>query len=152
MDQQEFEEVLGRIDSAERVIHRIAVRMRSGGLFSTDLTVQQIRLVMILALEGDQSANGLADILGVGLTTLTGIVDRLEARKLVRRKPDPKDRRVRRIELTAAGRKMVADFAEFGREHKERLLRRLDPRILANLAEAVEAMSEACQEEFGDEL
>lgn len=147
----EREELIARIDRAERVIHRVAVRNRSGGIFATDLTVQQLRLVVILALEGEQSAVQLAEILGVGLTTLTGIVDRLEARSLVQRQPDPNDRRVRRISLTDTGKQLVADFAELGREHKLRILQRLEPRILANLAEAVEAISELCREEFDDE-
>lgn len=146
----EREELIARIDRAERVIHRVAVRNRTGGIFATDLTVQQLRLVVILALEGDHAAVQLAEILGVGLTTLTGIVDRLEARSLVQRQPDPNDRRVRRISLTDEGKKLVADFAELGREHKLRILQRLEPRVLANLAEAVEAISEACREEFGD--
>jgi DNA-binding MarR family transcriptional regulator len=144
----EREELIARIERAELVMHRLAVRNRAGGIFSTDLTVQQIRVVVILAMEGDQSGAQLAEILGVGLTTMTGIVDRLEARSLVRREPDPNDRRVRRIVLTDQGRKLVADLVEFGREHKQRILSRLDPRILANLAEAVEALSEACREEF----
>jgi DNA-binding MarR family transcriptional regulator len=144
----ETEALIARIERAERLIHRVAVRNRSGGIFATDLTVQQLRLVVILAMEGDQSAVQLAEILGVGLTTLTGIVDRLETRSLVQRQPDPNDRRVRRISLTESGKQMVADFAEFGREHKQRILGRLEPRVLANLAEAVEAISELCREEF----
>jgi len=144
----EREELIARIERAERVIHQVAVRNRSGGIFATDLTVQQLRLVVILALEGDQSAVQLAEILGVGLPTLTGIVDRLETRSLVQRQPDPHDRRVRRISLTDGGKQLVADFAEFGREHKQRVLHRLEPRILANLAEAVEAISEICRDEF----
>ena len=144
----EREELIARIERAELVMHRLAVRNKAGGIFSTDLTVQQIRLVVILSLEGSQSSAALAEILGVGLTTLTGIVDRLEARSLVERLPDPNDRRVRRISLTEQGRQLVADFVEFGREHKQRILNRLDPRILANLAEAIEALSEACREEF----
>jgi MarR family 2-MHQ and catechol resistance regulon transcriptional repressor len=43
------------------------------------------------------------------LTTgsITTAVDRLSARGFVARKDDPKDRRVRRVELTAEGRKVI---------------------------------------------
>ena len=39
--------------------------------------------------------------MGVSLATITGIVDRLAAQGLVTRREDPRDRRVRRVELTA---------------------------------------------------
>lgn len=39
--------------------------------------------------------------------SMTSVVDRLEARRLVRRKPSLEDRRVSLIELTAAGRKLI---------------------------------------------
>jgi MarR family 2-MHQ and catechol resistance regulon transcriptional repressor len=54
------------------------------------------------------------------LTTgsITTAVDRLEAKKLVRRTPDTGDRRVVRVALTVAGRKLIR--REFAR-HAERL-------------------------------
>lgn len=39
--------------------------------------------------------------------SMTSVVDRLEARRLVRREPSREDRRVSLIELTAAGRKLI---------------------------------------------
>lgn len=38
---------------------------------------------------------------------LTGIVDRLEEQRLVRRRPDPRDRRVIRVALTERGRRVT---------------------------------------------
>jgi DNA-binding MarR family transcriptional regulator len=45
----------------------------------------------------------LADQMGYDASYITGIVDRLEARGLVERTPDPVDRRVKRLVVTAAG-------------------------------------------------
>lgn len=45
----------------------------------------------------------LADTLACDASNVTGLVDRLEARGLVRRQPSPTDRRVRVLELTPAG-------------------------------------------------
>jgi DNA-binding MarR family transcriptional regulator len=42
---------------------------------------------------------------------LTGIVDRLEAAGYVLRAPDTRDRRVIRVELTSAGRELIAEMA-----------------------------------------
>jgi DNA-binding MarR family transcriptional regulator len=51
----------------------------------------------------------LADRLSCVKSNITQLVDRLEADGLVARKPDPRDRRSRLAELTAAGRKAVKD-------------------------------------------
>lgn len=48
----------------------------------------------------------LADRLGCEPSNVTFVVDRLERRDLLRRRPDPADRRTRRIVLTASGRRL----------------------------------------------
>jgi DNA-binding MarR family transcriptional regulator len=50
------------------------------------------------------SAGRLAELLSVHPSTLTGILARLEARRMIRRQPDPVDARRARFELTASGR------------------------------------------------
>lgn len=142
------EHLIRRVEEAEQRILRLAIRDRSNWILSVNLSIQQLRVLMLLSLEGDLSAHELAEILGVGLTTLTGVVDRLEDRDLVCRRLDPRDRRVRRIDLTDEGRRMINDFNDAGREHRRRLFHRLDPRILANLAEAVDALYEAAVAEI----
>ena len=44
--------------------------------------------------------------------SITAAVDRLEARKLVQRTADPKDRRSRIVQLTDAGRLLIEDAFE----------------------------------------
>jgi MarR family transcriptional regulator for hemolysin len=77
--------------------------------------------------------------------TMTHHVDRLEALGLVRRRPDPNDRRVRKIELTPAGEQLYRDLlaAAKGLEAKmnagiggqeQAALRRAFATIRANLA------------------
>lgn len=53
--------------------------------------------------EGAASPGELARLWRVTPAVITGIVDRLERRKLVRREPDPVDRRRLRLALTAEG-------------------------------------------------
>ncbi|SHE51315.1 MarR family winged helix-turn-helix transcriptional regulator [Streptoalloteichus hindustanus] len=50
----------------------------------------------------------LAEYLHCDASNITGIVDRLEAKDLVGRQPDPRDRRVKRVVLTAEGEAVVA--------------------------------------------
>src|ERR1044071_7394797 len=53
----------------------------------------------------------LAQLTSASLSRLSNVVKRLEARGLVRREPDPGDRRATRAVLTDAGRALVAEAA-----------------------------------------
>ncbi len=48
----------------------------------------------------------LAQTLGIRAVTLGGLVDRMESKQWVERRPDDKDRRAKRIWLTPSGRKL----------------------------------------------
>jgi DNA-binding MarR family transcriptional regulator len=52
------------------------------------------------------SAGDLARLLHVHPSTLTGVLQRLEARELIERRPDPADQRRALLHLTAAGRRV----------------------------------------------
>ncbi|HEX7275788.1 MAG TPA: MarR family transcriptional regulator [Acidimicrobiales bacterium] len=69
-----------------------------------DLSAQQAKAFH--ELRQPLSMGELADRLFCDASNVTGIVDRLEARGLVERQPDPDDRRVRRLVLTDAGREL----------------------------------------------
>ena len=49
---------------------------------------------------------------GLVLTTLTNVIDKMEEKRLVRRRPSMKDRRVVGIELAVAGRQVKSKFVE----------------------------------------
>ncbi|WP_111509150.1 MarR family winged helix-turn-helix transcriptional regulator [Mycobacterium kyogaense] len=67
-----------------------------------DLTWQQVEL--LCQLNGDSPSFGeLARALGCDKSNITGMVDRLSRRTLVRREVDPHDRRVVRLTLTERG-------------------------------------------------
>src|SRR5882724_555795 len=48
----------------------------------------------------------LADTLSCDASNVTGLVDRLESRGLVRRQPSPTDRRVKSLQLTPTGARL----------------------------------------------
>ena len=66
-----------------------------------DLTLPQGHL--ILTLDEPVSMRDVADGMGYDASHITALVDQLEARQLVERRPDPTDRRVKRIVVTPAG-------------------------------------------------
>jgi DNA-binding MarR family transcriptional regulator len=61
---------------------------------------------------GPRTSGGLAALLACDKTNITGLVDRLEPRGLVRRVRDDGDRRVVNIALTADGHEVVDQFRE----------------------------------------
>ncbi len=54
--------------------------------------------------------------------TMTHHLDRLETQGLVRRMPDPNDRRVRRIELTPEGERLYRDLLDAAGQFERRML------------------------------
>ncbi|GGS12253.1 MULTISPECIES: MarR family winged helix-turn-helix transcriptional regulator [Streptomyces] len=74
------------------------------------LTSTQARV--LAQLDGPVPMRGLATLLVCDASNVTGIVDRLEARELVRREPDPADRRVKNVVATDAGRDVIRRVRE----------------------------------------
>ncbi|SDS23587.1 DNA-binding transcriptional regulator, MarR family [Paraoerskovia marina] len=104
----------------QEAVRDTLVTQRLTSLVSTRLTVQQLRAIAVLMLDEGLSAHQLAKALGVSPATVSGILDRLEAGGLVRRRTDEKDGRVRRIAVTDQGvtavRRIVADDTAPGPE------------------------------------
>ena len=143
--------LIARIEAAEDDFRQSLLRLCGAELFSVDLTMTQLRVLFVLGASGALSAHDLADALGVGPTTLTGIVDRLQARGLVKRIPDGHDRRVRRVDLTDAGRTLLGEVDEVRRACQRRMFTRLDDDVLSGMATAVEALAKVCAEEVAAE-
>ncbi|MER7821457.1 MULTISPECIES: MarR family winged helix-turn-helix transcriptional regulator [unclassified Streptomyces] len=74
------------------------------------LTSTQARV--LAQLDGPVPMRGLATLLVCDASNVTGIVDRLEARELVRREPNPADRRVKNVVATDAGRDVIRRVRE----------------------------------------
>lgn len=70
------------------------------------LTAPQLHCVLWLGLDGALSSRVIAERIGCGQPTVTGVVDRLEKIGLVERTRDTQDRRVVHVTLTAAGKKI----------------------------------------------
>lgn len=69
------------------------------------LTLMQGKMLSLLRMP--RSMRELAELLACDASNVTGIVDRLEARELVRREPDPVDRRIKNVVLTGQGEQTV---------------------------------------------
>jgi DNA-binding MarR family transcriptional regulator len=113
--------VIAALEAAvHRVLDHLAAELADLGLGQAEVNVlAQLRPVV------PRSVGALATATGQRSSTLTGVLDRLERRRLVRRRVNPADRRSFTIELTAsgerAGARVHAAFAA------------LDERVLADV-------------------
>ncbi len=79
-----------------------------------DLTVMQFYALCVLENDKSIPMNSLSKLLFCDASNVTGIVDRLFQRKLIKREENPNDRRVKMITLTPEGyevcKKIFADI------------------------------------------
>lgn len=94
------------------------------------LTPAQFDLIATLGNTAGLSPKALVEKTLITKGTLTGVIDRLEARKLVKRHPNPQDGRSQIVRLTAAG---------------EAIFNKTFPRMMAHLAQAFATLSAAEQ-------
>jgi DNA-binding MarR family transcriptional regulator len=82
-------------------------------LFADRLEVSERELVLLraLAAQGPMITRELAGRFGVPLSTMTGLIDRMEKKGLVRRLPHRRDRRAIELEATPAGRLALGEHA-----------------------------------------
>lgn len=116
---------------------------------SFDVTMHQMHVLLLLHLEGEANMARLAQLLGVKLPTITGLVDRLVERGLVRREESPLDRRLVLARLTDAGQGMMDRLSEAGRVWLGRILKRVNIKDLQMMAQALEILSQAVEREYG---
>ncbi|MGH3736378.1 MAG: MarR family winged helix-turn-helix transcriptional regulator [Micromonosporaceae bacterium] len=129
-DIPEREAVIDRISQIQQQLGRAWAQDRSLPLLASTLTMQQLKIVIILDHRESVSGQELAHALGVGLGTVTGIVDRLVARDLVSRREDQADRRIRRVSLAPAGRALADEMLHAGLASFRRVLDTLDTATL----------------------
>lgn len=77
-----------------------------------DLNLTQASLIAYVAEFGATTQSRLADQFGIGRAAMGAVIDRLSARGLVERHPDPDDRRVWRVDLTDVGRELATRVVE----------------------------------------
>jgi DNA-binding MarR family transcriptional regulator len=146
----ENEQLIADIMGAQQRLQHLFAYDRSDPLFSSHLTLSQLKILLMLHRSGGMSGRELAERIGVGLAALSGMIDRLVANDLVIRQEDPHDRRVRRISLSEGGAEIIGSIITAGAEKQRRLLSRLSDAELAQVAAAVQIMVRVAEELAGE--
>jgi DNA-binding MarR family transcriptional regulator len=106
---------------------------------SRDVTMTQIRVMHLIRERCEPSTGELANELHIRPATLTGLADRLEAKELIRRWPDPNDRRVVRVGLTEAGAALLDEASAAGRAFLDGVFTRMGPDAVESFIGAANA-------------
>jgi DNA-binding MarR family transcriptional regulator len=90
-----------------RLINRVRVEMidaLDGELSKYDISAPQLIVLAYVANKEADSAAALCKSISYDPGAMTRMIDRLQEKGLIRRTPNPEDRRATNLELTAAGR------------------------------------------------
>lgn len=118
---------------------RSASRGAMGAWLDIDITMPQAKVLLTLLTDGRLRMGELASALDASLPTVTGIVDRLVEKGLVRRLDDPHDRRVVLCELSEAGRRMIGGVWDMGLRRVRELLLHMTDEELEHVDKGVRA-------------
>jgi DNA-binding MarR family transcriptional regulator len=140
----EEDEIVDAVLTGSRAM--IAVAVRSLSAAAEDITIAQYRTLVVLASRGPQKLADLAEQLAVTPPTAGRMCERLVRRGLVSRHRTPTDRRVVRISLTAAGRRIVDDATSQRRVYLAGILAGLPAGQRREVAAALRAFADAAGE------
>jgi len=108
-----------------------------------DLSLTQLKALSVLDERGEAlSVKELSERLGLSFAAGSRAVEGLVQRKLAERDEDPVDRRIRRVGLSARGRRMVERFIAIRIASLERLIESLDSGQRQKLGTALAAVFE----------
>jgi DNA-binding MarR family transcriptional regulator len=129
----------------QRTVTRAVHAAAGPNMLLLDLTMAQLKALVVLADEGPASIGQVAAQLQVSLPTASHLVDRLEKAELARREEDPADRRRTLARLTPSGEEMVSRLRQGSRDQLRAWLGALADDDLAALARGLRALAQVAQ-------
>ena len=133
-------------DEIENIVCAIRRLVRTASSDSLDivrslkLTASQSKILKCVYEQGPASSAQLSRLLSISPSNITGIVDRLQLKGLVKRVPKLGDRRVAIIKLTPAGRKIGENLPETFENRLVSGLERLEKSEVKRLVGALDAI------------
>jgi DNA-binding MarR family transcriptional regulator len=146
LDDAQRAALMQRIMNTQEHIFELLQADRARAWLEVDLTIQQIKVVFLAVREGSLTAGQISRELGVGFSTVTGLVDRLVEHGLVDRGEDPRDRRATRVTPTDAARELVHRLYAYRRDTMLRLLERVPSPELMQLEHGLASVEAAARD------
>jgi DNA-binding MarR family transcriptional regulator len=105
------------------------------------LTPPQVGVLRAIDEVPGRSQQAIADEFGMPASRMVSFIDELEARSLVERRREPRDRRVHLLYLSPAGAELIKDLAVIARDAERELLAALTGPERKTLAELLERVA-----------
>ncbi|OGW92816.1 MAG: hypothetical protein A3K16_06510 [Omnitrophica bacterium RIFCSPLOWO2_01_FULL_45_24] len=105
-------EFADKVGESMAAISREFMKQQSGEFYKVKITLPQLAILDLLNRLGELSMSDMARFMNVTTAAMTGIIDRLVRDSYVMRIPDPDDRRVIKIKLTAKGSSAAKNILE----------------------------------------
>lgn len=144
-------------DRIQEVIYLMRKLMQAGERYTKELnkkfgvSAPQVACLMALLDNGPISPSQIARKIMVESSTVTGIIDRLEQKGLVRRMRVSQDRRVITVELTETGQRLAGNAPPPIQHKIVKGLRKIDEGDRAQIIEALARLTEMIDAEEMDE-
>jgi DNA-binding MarR family transcriptional regulator len=149
-DEVEREALILELEHTQQAFERRALSAMAEPLISTPLTMQQLKVLAMIALDsGAATGVTLAGLLKVSVASMSGMIDRLVDHGMVRRSEDPEDRRVRRLTVTTEGAEMIRSLLSSAGTVPTPVLRRIPLADLRALLQGVRAVDRVAMAEPG---
>jgi DNA-binding MarR family transcriptional regulator len=128
----------------------VSISVRSAN--AVEVTLPQLRMLVVIASHGTTTLSALAAATGQHLSNASRACDRMVASGWVTRTDHPADRRRLQISLTPAGRRIVTKVSESRRRMVMPILRRMPASGRAQLVAALTEFAEAGGEPTATDL
>lgn len=130
-----------------------SMRLRLPAIVASELTLQQLKVMSLLFWATPAPRpHDVALALGITPATVSGIVARLVEQDLVSQMPDPDDKRSRRLQLTAAGERALAELNDIQTAHRRAAEDQMTDEELAGLLVGIEGFVRGLRAQESDDL
>ncbi len=110
-------------------------------------TLPQLSVISMLEKHGEQKVSELSLKMGLSDSTVSGILDRLEQKDIIKRERTKNDRRVVKISLTGKSKELCNDFRKKREEFFTQLLKSLSEQEIKDIIKGLEILNHALAKE-----
>lgn len=143
---EEKDQLIKRIVDLQEKINRLMLAYRPDNWMKLDLTIDQLKSLILIHSRGKISFKDLAQALGITRSNITGIADRLEQNGLVTRNQNTADRRMQYLVLTDKGREVLDNIQQEVIAEETRILTALTIGELTSLERGLRAIIRSAEE------
>jgi DNA-binding MarR family transcriptional regulator len=146
MSRQKFQSI-SQIIKLNKDINKSLRHKFHHSMHDSGFTFPQLSVISMLEKHGKQKVSELSLKIGLSDSTVSGILDRLEQKDIIRRERTKDDRRVVKISLTGKNKEFCNDFHQKREEYFTQLLKNLSDKEIKDIIKGLQILNHALAEE-----